>query len=279
MPPTGKRIFITGCSTGLGYAAALLLSAAGYQVIATVRTENDAARLREVGKGQIEPLLMEVTDSASVHSTVSFALANGPIDVLVNNIGMPCIGAIEELPIDTLARAMDINFYGMLRVCQAVIPAMRARGSGLIVNVSSSIGAAALPLYGGYCATKFAVEAASEAMLLELAPFGIAVKLLRPGIIITPFVDKKSGQMPTQLPPGSVYTGRLDNPSPAALMSHVSRPEDVAAVLLRVIEDPAAPFRTEAGADSRQWIEARRTHDDASFFARVAGEGYGFGVT
>lgn len=277
MPPTAKRIFLTGCSTGVGHAAAKLLAAAGHQVIATVRNDKDAALLTHASEGKVQVMLMEVTADASVHGAVAQAQAGGPIDVVVNNIGMPCIGAIEELGIDTLQHAMDVNFYGALRVCQANIPGMRAQGHGLIVNISSSIAAAALPLYGGYCATKFALEAASEAMLLELAPFGISVKILRPGIITTPFVDKKRDQAPAQLPPDSIYAGRLDNPSPPDLMTHVSSPEDVAAALLRLIESEKTPLRTETGADSRRFCDARRRMDDATFFSRLANEGYGFG--
>jgi NAD(P)-dependent dehydrogenase (short-subunit alcohol dehydrogenase family) len=270
-----KRILITGCSSGIGEASALRLAAAGHRVYATIRRAEDARRLEGAGAG-LRGLAMDVTDDASVRGAVRAVEADGGApDVLVNNVGIPCLGSMEELQLADLREAMEANVYGALRVYQAVVPGMRRRGSGHIVNLSSSIGAAALPLYGGYCATKFALEAMSEAMWYELAPFGIAVNVLRPGIVSTPFGVKKREQAPARIPPDSPYAGRLDTPSAPDLMARISTAEQVADALVALIENPGAPFRRSCGEDSRGWLAARRTMDDETFYRTAILNGYG----
>lgn len=272
-----KRILVTGCSSGLGEAAALRLAASGHRVYATSRSVEDAARLERLSAPTLRSLAMDVTDDRSVREAVDAVEAEGgPLDVLVNNAGTPCLGAMEELRLDDLRAAMEVNLYGAVRVYQAVAPAMRRRRSGHIINISSSIGAAALPIYGGYCATKFALEAVSEAMWYELKPFDVVVNLLRPGLIATPFGAKKARQAPERVPPGSPYAGRLDSPSPPELTSRISTPEQVAAALEALIAAPGPPFRRHCGEDSLRWIKARRRMDDESFFREVLRHGYGF---
>jgi NAD(P)-dependent dehydrogenase (short-subunit alcohol dehydrogenase family) len=271
-----KRIVVTGCSSGIGEAAALRLARAGHPVYATVRAAKDAARL-SAEVPTLVALRMDVTDDASVAAAARAVLADGGApDVLVNNVGVPCLGSMEELAPDDLRQALEVNVVGALRVYQAFAPAMRARGTGHVINVSSSIGAAALPLYGGYCATKFALEAMSEAMRHELAPHGVAVNVLRPGIVRTPFAAKKAAQAPGRVPAGSPYAGRLDNPSQPDLMERVSTPEQVAEAIEALITQPGPPFRRTCGRDSRDWLEARAALDDEAFFAGLDGGGYAF---
>lgn len=271
-----SSVFITGCSTGVGEAGALRLAAAGHRVFATVRREPDRARLGEAGKdGDLTALIMDVTDAASVTAAVDQAQAAGPIDVVVNNAGVPCMASMEELAEAELQAAFEVNVYGVLRVYQAAVPAMRARGRGQIINISSSIGAAALPMYGGYCATKFALEAMSEAMRYELAPHGVVVSVLRPGLIATPFGAKKAAQQETRVPAGSPYAGTVDKPSPPGLDALISTPVEVADTLLRIIDNPGAAFRWTCGEDARGWIEARRRMDDETFYRNAVLKGYG----
>jgi len=271
-----QRVLITGCSSGVGRATALRLAGAGHGVFAGVRRAEDAGALQAEGGGRVEVLTLDVTDAASVTAATDAATEAGPIDVLVNNAGIPCLGSMEEIDLADLGRAMEVNFYGALRCCQAVLPAMRRRGRGLIINISSSIGVAALPLYGGYCATKFALEAASEALRHEVAPFGVAVRVLEPGLIATPFGDKKRAEAPDRIPAGSPYAGRLDNPSPPDLALLISTPARVAEVLQEMIEQPGGDFRRACGEDARRWITARCRLDDAAFFSALAEGGYAF---
>jgi len=269
------RVLVTGCSSGVGRAAALALAARGHAVIATLRRPEDAAALAEAAAGRLETLLLELSDAAAVRHAVAAVELAGPLDALVNNAGVPCFGAIEELAERRLRQAFEVNFFAAFRLCQAVAPAFRRRGRGVIVNVSSSLGRAALPLYGGYSAGKFALEALSEALHLELAPFGVAVRLLEPGLIATPFAAARGAQQRAAAE-GTAYGALLSGPEPRDLGSLVSSPEAVAAALVRMLEEPAGPFRVVVGEDSRRWIEARRRLGDADFLSAAAERGYGF---
>ncbi|MEO3427479.1 SDR family oxidoreductase [Pelagibius sp. CAU 1746] len=270
------RILITGCSSGLGRAAALRLSQDGHSVTATVRRTEDAARLRAEAGGRLSVLLMDVTETPSVTDGVRTLTAEGGLpDVLINNAGGPCLGSMEELDIDDLKAAFDLNVAGILRLYQAVAPGMRQRGHGQIINVGSALGAAALPVYGGYCATKFAVEAMSEAMRYELAPFGVTVNLLQPGLIDTPFSGKKDAQRRLRVPETSPYAERLDRPAPAGLAQSISSPDNVSDTLRRMIAAPRERFRWTCGEDSANWLLARRLLDDAAFEAYATHLGYG----
>jgi NAD(P)-dependent dehydrogenase (short-subunit alcohol dehydrogenase family) len=273
-----KRILITGCSSGVGQAAALRFARRGDHVLATVRRPADGVALAAaIGPaGTITPLVMELTSEQSIRAAIAAATSTGSLDVVVNNAGAPCVGSVEELPLSFWRATMDVNFLGAVQVCQAVIPEMRRRRAGRIINISSSIGAASLPLYGAYCASKFALEAMTEALRHELAPFGVGVHLLRPGIVTTSFVAKKQRQSEPWLGPDSPYAGRLDTPSPPDLMQTVSSAEAVAAALEHLTDAHSAPFRMTVGEDSRRWCTARTEMDDEAFFAALAEKGYGF---
>ena len=270
------RVLITGCSSGLGRAAALRLAAAGYRVTAGLRSGADAERLAADAEGALAPLIMDLASAESVASGIGSLLAeDGPPDVLINNAGVPCLGSMEELKLEDLAAAFEVNVFGVLRLYQALAPRMRERGQGQIINVSSSLGRAALPVYGGYCATKFALEAMSEAMRYELAPFGVTVNLLQPGLIDTPFADKKQDQRERRVPANSPYADRLDSPAHPDLASFISTAEQVSEVLLRMIEAPGKAFRWVCGRDSANWLAARESLEDSDFEAYVTEEGYG----
>jgi NAD(P)-dependent dehydrogenase (short-subunit alcohol dehydrogenase family) len=271
-----KHILITGCSSGVGEAAVLRLAKAGYRVTGTVRRQSDADRLAAAIGPDASWILMDVTDDRSVREGLGGLVERrGAPDVLVNNVGVPCLGSMEELRISDFRAVMETNVIGALRIYQAVAPAMRRRGSGQIINLSSSIGAAALPIYGGYCATKFALEAMSEAMRYELAPFGVTVNVLQPGIIATPFRAKKQLQRDERVPVNSPYGNRMDKPSPPDLMERISRPDEVAVALQLMIETPKGDFRRVCGRDAQAFLEARRTLDDAGFERYLTTKGYG----
>ena len=266
----GGTVLVTGASSGIGRAAAVALADAGYDVAAAMRRPKPLAR----ADGRSIPVLpLDLEDGASIELFAGTALALGPLRALINTAGIPCLGAVEELPPARLRQAMQVNFFGTLQLCSAVSAALRRQGSGLIVNVSSSLAAAALPLYGGYCASKAALEAATEALHLELAPHGVSVRILRPGLVATAFGGKRSAQAPAA---DSPYAERLDNPEPDDLVAMISKPETVAAAIVQMVERPAGPFRVVVGADAERWVENRRRLDDEAFLRGVAEGGYPF---
>ncbi len=174
---------ITGCSTGIGRDLATRMTAAGYVVVATARRGESLDGL-EVALN----LALDVTSDESVTAAIAQVMeAYGRIDVLVNNAGYGVRGVIEELPAAAVRAMFDVNVFGALRLMQAVIPHMRVRGSGTIVNISSVAGRLSLPIIGAYSATKFALEALSDAARQELRPFGIHVVVVEPGNIATHF--------------------------------------------------------------------------------------------
>lgn len=180
-----KVVLVTGASSGIGQACAELLSARGHTVYGTSRKPPpEPARHRM--------LELDVTRDDSVQKAVATVLEEqGHLDVVVNNAGYALAGPIEDTSIEEARHQLDTNFFGVLRVCKAVLPSMRARGSGLIVNVSSLGGMVGLPFQGLYSASKFALEGLTESLRQEVAPFGVQVTLLQPGDVRTAITDNR----------------------------------------------------------------------------------------
>ena len=184
---TGQVVLITGASRGFGAASARELAERGHHVVATMRDPTrDGAAVIDGYEEQIQTVRCDVQDPASVEAAVAFAVErHGRIDVLVNNAGQSMTGAIEELTEEEITTVLDVNLLGPVRLIRSVIPHMRRKGHGKIVNVSSQAGRMGGPLVGGYCASKFALEGLSEALRLEVAPLGIQVVVVQPGIVST----------------------------------------------------------------------------------------------
>jgi NAD(P)-dependent dehydrogenase (short-subunit alcohol dehydrogenase family) len=180
-----KAVLITGCSTGIGRATALRLAGSGHTVYATARREDAIADLRDAG---CHTLALDVTDEASMQAAVDHVTEReGAVGVLVNNAGYSQSGAIETVSPEDLRRQFDTNVFGLVRLCQLVLPGMRAQRSGRIVNISSMGANFTFPGGGVYHATKYAVEALSDALRFEVKGFGVDVVLVQPGIIRTEF--------------------------------------------------------------------------------------------
>jgi NAD(P)-dependent dehydrogenase (short-subunit alcohol dehydrogenase family) len=184
--------FITGASKGFGLEISKAVLAAGDKVVATAR--NPQVVKKALGKNdRLSVLALDVIDEAQTASAVDAALKEfGQIDVLVNNAGRGLVGAIEETSTDEVRSIFAVNVEGILNVSRAVLPSMRARRSGRILNLSSVGGFVSWPGWGIYCSTKFAVEGISEAMHAELKPLGISVTLIEPGPFRTDFLDASS---------------------------------------------------------------------------------------
>ena len=178
-----KVILVTGASSGIGFDAAVALAKQGHRVYAAARRVERMEPLKAFG---VVPLQMDVTDDASMEAGVRTVLeAEGRIDALVNNAGYGYFGAIENVPLEEARRQLEVNVFGLARLCQLVLPSMRAQGSGRIVNISSVAGKAVLYFGGWYHVSKFSVEALSDALRMELKPFGIDVSMIEPGGIKT----------------------------------------------------------------------------------------------
>jgi len=189
MTAAAGSVLITGCSSGIGQAAALALHEAGRTVVATARNPDTLSGL--AGRG-LRTLALDVTDESSMRAAVDAA---GPIDVLVNNAGYGLYGTVEQLPMAEIRRQFETNFFGLVRLTQLVLPGMRAAGGGRILNVSSMGGRATLPGGAFYHASKYAVEALSDALRMEVARFGIDVVLIEPGPVRTPWNDVAAGSV------------------------------------------------------------------------------------
>jgi NAD(P)-dependent dehydrogenase (short-subunit alcohol dehydrogenase family) len=189
-------VLITGCSTGIGRATAERLAGSGLTVYATARKLESIEDLKSAG---CRTLALDVTDEESMRAGVAAVEeAEGSVGALVNNAGYSQSGAVETIPMDELRRQFETNVFGLVRMCQLVLPGMRKAGHGRIVNVSSMGGKLVFPGGGAYHGTKFAVEAISDAMRFEVRGFGVHVSIIEPGLIRTSFGETAFGSVPHQ---------------------------------------------------------------------------------
>ena len=252
---------ITGCSTGIGYATALRLARDGHDVIATMRTP-DPCDLGAVAKDEgfsLEVRALDVTDGDAVDALIGTLLAErGGIDVLVNNAGITGGQTVEEAPFETFEAAMRTNFFGALRCTKSVLPSMRERGSGCIVSVTSQGGRIAVPTLSAYSASKFALEAVMEVLASEVAAFGIRVKIIEPGAILTPMVNKNAAPV-MDGPYAQVYNRFLQ------LAFHDfgrgSTPDVVADCIAEAIADPTR-LRWPVGQGAERNLATRASMSD-----------------
>jgi NAD(P)-dependent dehydrogenase (short-subunit alcohol dehydrogenase family) len=247
-------VLITGCSSGIGAATARAFARAGYCVFASMRRpadDNPLIREAQAQGWRLTTPQLDVTDDASVDAAVAaiFAATGGRLDVLVNNAGYYCTGPIEETTPDQLRAQMETNVIGVLRVTRAVLPTMRARGRGTVINLSSVSGVVVVPLAGPYHASKWALEALSEALRYEVAAFGIRVVTVEPGPIETPFHSNevRVGQGNVE---GAPYA-RLQRAYERELRKlRRGRVEDVAAVIVRAAQARWPRLRWRVGPTS-----------------------------
>jgi NAD(P)-dependent dehydrogenase (short-subunit alcohol dehydrogenase family) len=188
-----EAVLITGCSSGIGYATAERLAAEGWKVYATARRPGTLSELERKG---CVTLALDVTDEESMRAAVDTVTeAEGAVGVLINNAGYSQSGAVESIPLETVRRQFDTNVFGLIRMCQLVLPGMREQHSGKIVNIGSMGGRLTFPGGGFYHATKYAIEAISDALRFEVRGFGVDVILIEPGLIVTKFGDVASGSV------------------------------------------------------------------------------------
>lgn len=240
---TARTILITGCSSGIGLASARVMKARGWHVIATARQDEDLAMLRaDVG---VDAVHLELAEPRSIAACAERALqlSGGRLDALFNNAAYGQVGAIEDLTADTLRRQIEVNLIAQHDLTCRIIPVMRRQGQGRIVQCSSVLGLIATPFRGAYCASKFALEALSDCLRLELAGSGIHVSLIEPGPIRTRFVERALANFVatvdiTASPHRAVYEARLERMKQGGNDTFKLEPEAVAAKLVHAVESP-----------------------------------------
>ena len=271
-------VLVTGCSSGFGKLTALLFARHGHTVFATMRDPAKAGPMAEVAEDEgidVRVLGLDVTDKGSVDAAIAEAegAVGGALDVVVNNAGIELRGPLEECSDEDILAQFDTNVFGVLRVIRAAVPAMRERGSGVFVNVSSVAGLVARPFGGAYSASKHALEAISETLYHELRPFGIRVAVVEPG------------QFETALLANATMAAGFDDSSPywasserfdTALRKLVpdGRPapaEVVAETIVAVAMDPDAGLRHLVGADAELVMSVRNSGDFEHFDATIRG--------
>ena len=261
-------VLITGCSSGIGRATAELLAEKGYRVLATMRNPDKGRDLLAAAAERgwdLRVVPLDVRDDASVQAAVAQA---GQVDVLVNNAGFEVWGALEEMTLDDLKDQFETNVYGPFRCISAVLPAMRQRGRGVIVNVSSVAGRVGAPLNGLYAASKYALEALSESLHYEVGHFGLRVHLVEPGGVDTPFPDNRRLVGAAAGDSTSPYTPLITDwdQASARLLGEGGRtaPRLVAEAILEAIEK-GDKLRYPVGPDAQMVLMVRKQMDDETF--------------
>ncbi len=256
--------FITGAARGLGYEIALHALKAGANVAATARDLNQVesafAGVPELSE-RLLPVALDVTDERQATAAVASAIARfGSIDVLVNNAGRGLLGAVEEASTAEVKTVFATNVFGLLNVTRAVLPHMRAKHSGHIVNITSMGGFAQVAGWGVYGATKFAVEGLSEAMQAELSPLGIKVTIVEPGSFRTNFLDGSSlHTIGTQIPDYATTSGRVRQAAVKSNGQQVNDPAKGAAAIYAAVTAGNPPIRFQVGPDAIAMVEAKLT--------------------
>src|ERR1700761_4322612 len=250
-----RRILITGASRGIGRATAVALAAQGPEVIAPARDVTALTDLPATLR-----LSLDVTDQASVDAAIAAA---GPVDVLVSNAGVTVRAPVETVPLTAVQQLSDLNPLGALRVAQAVLPGLRARGQGQLIFVSSIQGRLVIPLIGAYGASKWALEALAETLAIEAGHFGVAVHLLQPGAVASGGAERAAVYL-DEANPYQPLLGKIG----AFRSAPITVEEMAAAVAETVNQGGRAPFRIPVGDPARSVLAARKAApEEAPFLA------------
>jgi len=260
-----STVLVTGSSTGIGMASALAFGRAGHTVAATMRSPARAPALAEIAAREKLPITvftMDVDSDASVNEGITrIVTAIGPIDVLVNNAGIERMGSVEELPLADFRAVMETNYFGVIRCIQAVVPSMRARGSGCIINIASVAGHIAMAPMASYTASKFALEALSECLAQEVKHFGIRVAIVEPGIIDTPMARNIGASYAP-----SPYPHRHRNAALfATALQHPASPSLVGDKVLEIATSNSWQLRHPVGPDAAPFLGWRRSMNDEAW--------------
>ena len=251
MNNTDKVWLITGSSTGLGRALAQAVLERGYHLVATARQPEQLKELSDRYPDRVTTIALDVTNAQSIQQAVEAALnAYNRIDVLVNNAGYGTVGAIQEVNDDDIRRQFDTNLFGAINVTRAVLPTLREQRSGHILNISSANGISAFAGVGIYSATKFALEAISEALAQEVKPLGIKVTIIEPGSSRTNFSSRALSTLSHQINDYAQTSGKIVQRLQERDGKQPNDPAKAAAAMIQVVESDNPPLRLALGKDS-----------------------------
>ena len=256
---------VTGSSAGIGLATVLAFGRAGHTVAATMRSPARAPELANIAARERLPIsvfTMDVDSDSSVTASIEQIGAEmGPLDVLVNNAGIERMGSIEQLPLSDFRAVMETNYFGVIRCIQAVLPTMRARRSGCIINIASVAGHVALSPMASYTASKYALEALSECLAQEVKPFGIRVAIVEPGIIDTGMARS----IGTPAAPTPYPQQRRNAALFAAILANPASPSIVADKVLEIASSGTWQLRHPVGPDAEPFLGWRRQMSDEAW--------------
>ena len=268
-----KVAIVTGSSSGIGFQTALMLARNGYSTYASMRNIDKSKTITEIAKKERLPLQviqLDVNDDVTVKNAINKIVKDGKrIDVLVNNAGYGLFGALEELSIEEIKAQFETNFFGVVRVTQAVLPTMRNQnGGGTIVNISSVGGLVSVPILSAYNSTKFALEGLSESLSHELGPFGIRVIIIEPGFIKTNIMNSSvlAKRASAENSPYYSFTKKIESYFKSMMDNpESSNPEEVAKVILHAVTSDNPQLRFTVGNDASVIVQAKRKMSELDF--------------
>lgn len=256
--PKKLNFLITGVSSGFGRAFAETALQAGHSVIGTVRSQEARQAFEGLAPKRAIAVVLDVTDFSSIANTIASAADHvGPIDVLVNNAGYGHEGALEESPLDEMRRQFDVNVFGAVAMIKAVLPAMRARRSGHIINMTSMGGFITMPGIAYYCGSKFALEGISEALAKEVADFGIKVTAVAPGSFRTDWAGRSMVRSPRGIADYDAVIDPIRSARREKSGHQLGNPEKAAQVILDIAGAPDAPVHLLLGSDAVRLVREK----------------------
>ena len=274
-----KVAVVTGTSSGIGFETALALAREGYYTYATMRDTAKSDKIKELGQKEnlnIDVLELDVDDENSVKTAIQKILDQKQrIDVLVNNAGWGLWGCVEDVSIDEFKAQFDTNFFSIIRLIQEVGPTMRKQGSGKIINISSVAGRIGFPASPAYISSKFALEGLSESLRLEMAPFGVDVIIIEPGVIKTNFLNpvRLSKNSETNTAYSDITNKVVSGIKMMAEMG--THPKEVADTIVKAVKDEKPLPRYIVGNDASMFLEAKKSKTDIEFENYLKKELYG----
>jgi short-subunit dehydrogenase len=266
---TQKIVLISGASSGMGRESTLLLASYGFKVYAGTR---DVEKLEDIATDNIIPIVLDITSQDQINSTLEqIILKERHIDILINNAGYGLVSSVEDVSEAEMFNEFNINVFGVLRLCKAVIPYMREENKGLIINISSFLGKIGLPLFTLYNASKYAVEGITDSLRYELNDFNIRVHSILPGFFNTEFARANLVINKETFAEDSVYKYLVDNLTPQIIeqINHGNNARDVAQLIFKIINDKDFPARITVGDKAKKFIPMRKELSDEDFERRV----------
>ena len=274
-----KVAVVTGTSSGIGFETALALARDGYYTYATMRDTTKSDKINEIAKKEnlkIHVLELDVDDENSAKTAIKQILDQKQrIDVLVNNAGWALWGCVEDVSVDEFKTQFETNFFSIIRLIQEVGPTMRKQNSGTIINISSVVGRIGFPASPAYISSKFALEGLSESLRFELAPFGVNVIIIEPGVIKTNFM--KNMKMAEKSESDTVYRDiTIKVVSGVKMMAEMGpHPKEVADTIVKAVKDEKPLPRYIVGNDASMFLEAKKNKTDIEFENYLKKELYG----